>query len=247
MRIIISPAKKMLVEDLIPSRGKPVYFEKAQHIYTYLKNKSLEELQTIWRCNSDIAQTNFERLQKYVPGAEFSPAILSYEGIQYKYMAPSVFANDEIDYLQRHLRIISAIYGILKPLDPISPYRLEMQADIKIGYAKDLYDFWGEDIYREIVDKDRVIINLASKEYSKSVEKYLRSGDRFITCIFAQYSKDKLVQKGTYAKMARGEMVRYMAENAVFCPEQIKTFNRLGYEYSETESTDTEFVFIQKI
>ena len=105
--------------------------------------------------------------------------------------------------------------GILKPMDGVTPYRLEMQAKVGIGDAKNLYEYWGELLYRSVIDDSRIIINLASKEYSKCIEKYLTPQDRYITIVFCELSGDKLVTKGTYAKMARGEMVRFIAENNI--------------------------------
>ena len=174
-----------------------------------------------------------------------TPAILSYEGIQYQYMAPAVFENQMLAYVQEHLRILSGFYGVLKPLDGVTPYRLEMQAKAKVNGTGDLYDFWGDRLYREVLDDSHIIINLASKEYSKCIEKYLLPKDRFITCIFGELSNGKVVQKGTYAKMARGEMVRFMAENNISKPEEMKQFNRLGYRFVDHLSTDMEYVFIK--
>jgi len=126
------------------------------------------------------------------------------------------------------LRILSAFYGVLKPLDGVTPYRLEMQAKVGIGDAKNLYEYWGDMLYCSVIDNSRIIINLASKEYSKSIEKYLTLRDKYITIVFCELSGDKLVTKGTYAKMARGEMVRFMAENSIENPEDIKNLTDLA-------------------
>ena len=107
------------------------------------------------------------------------------KGIAFQYMAPSVFEIQQFEYLQKHLRILSAFYGILKPMDGVTPYRLEMQAKVGIGDAKNLYEYWGELLYRSVIDDSRIIINLASKEYSKCIEKYLTPQDRYITIVFS--------------------------------------------------------------
>ena len=109
-----------------------------------------------------------------------------------------------------------------------------------------LYEYWGELLYRSVIDDSRIIINLASKEYSKCIEKYLTPQDRYITIVFCELSGDKLVTKGTYAKMARGEMVRFMAENSIENPEDIKKFDRLGYSFRSDLSSDAEYVFERK-
>ena len=172
-----------------------------------------------------------------------TPAILSYEGIAYQYMAPAVFEDSSFDYVQEHLRILSGFYGVLKPMDGVTPYRLEMQAKAGIQGHRDLYDLWGSRLYEEVIDESKVIINLASKEYSKCIEKYLKEDDIYITITFGEMVKGKLVTKGTYAKMARGEMVRFMAENQIEDPKEIKSFDRLGYVYRDELSGDREIVF----
>ena len=246
MRIIISPAKKMNVrEDILNYRNLPVFLEETDRIMDWMKSLSLEEAKTLWGCNEKLAKQNFERFAKMELRRRLTPAILSYEGIQYQYMAPAVFENQMLAYVQEHLRILSGFYGVLKPLDGVTPYRLEMQAKAKVDGAGDLYDFWGDRLYREVLDDSHIIINLASKEYSKCIEKYLLPKDRFITCIFGELSNGKVVQKGTYAKMARGEMVRFMAENNISKPEEMKQFNRLGYRFVDHLSTDMEYVFIK--
>ena len=126
-----------------------------------------------------------------------TPAVLSYEGIAFQYMAPSVFEDRQFEYIQNHLRILSAFYGVLKPMDGVTPYRLEMQARVGIGDTKNLYEYWGNLLYRSVIDDSRFIINLASKEYSKCIEKYLSPQDRYISIIFCELSEDKMVTKGT--------------------------------------------------
>ena len=176
-----------------------------------------------------------------------TPAVLSYEGIAFQYMAPSVFENSQFEYVQNHLRILSAFYGILKPMDGVTPYRLEMQAKVGIGDAKNLYEYWHDMLYRSVIDESRIIINLASKEYSKCIEKYLTPKDKYITISFCEQAGNKLVTKGTYAKMARGEMVRFMAENDIENPDDIKKFDRLGYIFRSDLSSDSKYVFERKI
>ena len=126
------------------------------------------------------------------------------------------------------------------------PYRLEMQAKAAIGTTRDMYAYWGSRLYEAVRDESGIIINLASKEYARCIEKYLTAQDTYITIIFCEKAGDKLVTKGTYAKMARGEMVRYMAENSIENPVEIKRFNRLGYIFWEDLSSDTEYVFERK-
>ena len=212
MKIILSPAKKMITDtDSIEPVALPEFVDKTTELLSWLKDKSKEELKAIWKCNDKIAEQNFYRLENMDLYHILTPAVLSYEGIAFQYMAPSVFENRQFEYIQNHLRILSAFYGVLKPMDGVTPYRLEMQAKVEIGDAKNLYEYWGDLLYHSVIDDSRIIINLASKEYAKCIEKYLAPQDRYITVAFCELSGDKLVTKGTYAKMARGEMVRFMA------------------------------------
>ncbi len=246
MRIIISPAKKMNVDtdDLAP-QGMPVFMAQTEEILHFMKELSYADSKKLWGCNDKIAVKNFDRFQNMDLYHCLNPAILSYEGIAYQYMAPSVFEYGEFDYVQEHLRILSAFYGVVKPMDGVTPYRLEMQAKAKIACTKDLYDYWGDKLYKEVLDESRIIINLASKEYSKCIEKYLTPEDTYITCVFGEYAGVKIVQKGVYAKMARGEMIRFMAENRIEKPEEMKRFDRLGFTYRNELSDASTFVFIK--
>ena len=244
MKIILSPAKKMNVEtDILTPSDLPEFLDRTEVILSWLRSKSYGELKALWGCNDKIAEQNFERLEHMDLRKNLTPAVLAYEGIAYQYMAPIIFENSHFDYVQEHLRILSGFYGVLRAMDGVTPYRLEMQAKATVDGNKDLYEFWGRRLYEAVRDESGVIINLASKEYSKCIEKYLTPADRYITIAFCEKSGEKLVTKGTYAKMARGEMVRFMAENRIENPAEIRRFDRLGYVYREEMSSDTEYVF----
>ncbi len=244
MKIILSPAKQMKVNtDFLSKTGEPVFLDDTKEILAWLKGKNREELKEIWKCNDKLTDENVRRIKDMDLYNGLTPALLSYEGIAYQYMAPTVFDNEQLKYIQEHLRILSAFYGVIKPMDGVTPYRLEMQAKMSIGSVKNLYEFWGDKLYKEVRDESRIIINLASKEYYKCIDRYLTKGDIFITCDFVEEAKGKLVTKGTYAKMARGEMVRFMAEKNIKDPQDIKGFKRLGYIFKEKLSNDINFVF----
>lgn len=246
MKIIISPAKKMNMDtDTFAWSALPVFFEKTEILMKWIKALSFAEAKELWACNDKIAELNFQRFSQMDLKRNLTPALISYEGIQYQYMAPAVFTEEAWEYVQEHLRILSGFYGVLKPFDGVTPYRLEMQAKVVVQGMKNLYDFWGEALYKEVLDPDRTIINLASKEYSRCIEKYLKPDDIFITCTFGELRNNKVHQKGTEAKMARGEMVRYMAEKQVTCPEEMKKFDRLGYHFCEELSLQREYVFLK--
>jgi hypothetical protein len=250
MRIILSPAKKMNDNEPLSSFGQPVFklaypvfLRETEELLYWMKSKSREELKMLWGCNDKIAEQNFERLEHMDLRKALTPAVLSYEGIAYQYMAPMVFEDDQLHYVQEHLRILSAFYGVLKPMDGVKPYRLEMQAKASVAGHKNLYDFWGARLYEAVRDESGVIINLASKEYSRCIEPYLTAQDTYITCTFGEMSGDRIVTKGTYAKMARGEMVRFMAENRIEDLEELKKFDRLGFRYRDDLSSVTELIF----
>lgn len=160
-------------------------------------------------------------------------------------MAPQVFEYDYFAYIEERLRILSGFYGILKPFDGVVPYRLEMQAKLKTAFCHNLYDYWQDDIYRDLTRNDTTILNLASAEYSKTVEKYLTADVNYITCKFGELIGGKVIEKGVYVKMARGEMVRFMAEKAVEDLDEIKEFNRLGFVYRDELSDEKTFVFVK--
>ena len=244
MRIILSPTKKMRSDpDSLPCCGLPVFLPKTEEILRWLQNQSEAELKALWGCSDQIAAQNIERIREMDLHHGLTPAILSYEGIAFQYMAPAVFEDAHLAYVQEHLRILSGFYGALKPLDGVTPYRLEMQSRAKIGSHKDLYSFWGSSLYAQIRPESGVILNLASKEYAKCIEKYLSPADTFVTCTFAENVKGKLVQKGTFAKMARGEMVRYLSQQQAASPEIVKAFDRLSYRFRGELSDDRNFIF----
>lgn len=246
MKVIISPAKKMNEDtDTFEWTALPLFLEKTEILMNWVKTLSYEEVKKLWGCNDKLAELNFRRFCEMNLRQNLTPALISYEGIQYQYMSPAVFTENEWDYVQEHLRILSGFYGILKPFDGVTPYRLEMQAKAAVQGTKNLYEFWGGSLYEEVIDSDRTIINLASKEYSKCIEKYLQPEDIFITCIFGELQNGRVCQKGTEAKMARGEMVRYMAENRTADPEEMKQFDRLGYHFCDELSSQKEYIFLK--
>ena len=246
MRIIISPAKQMRVDtDSFACTELPVFLDKTEMLKDWISALPYEQQKALWACNDKIARQNADRFAQMDLHKNLTPALLAYDGIQYTYMAPAVFEDGQYEYVQEHLRILSGFYGVLKPMDGVVPYRLEMQAKVSFDDYKNLYDFWGGSLYQKARVDSGIIINLASKEYSRCLEKYLQPDDRFITCIFGEPEDNKIVQKGVYAKMARGEMVRFMAGIHAEEPEQIKAFNWSGYHFDADRSSDMEFVFIR--
>ena len=247
MRIIISPAKKMNADtDTLPYRDLPAFLPKTQQLLDRLRAMNEDELKRLWKCNDQIAQLNMDRLRGMDLHKNLTPAIIAYEGIQYRYMAPDVFTHREYDYVQERLRILSGFYGALRPMDGVTPYRLEMQAKLRMGEAKDLYAFWGDELARSVLDGTDCVINLASREYSVCISKYLPGDKKMITCVFGEENDGKIIEKGTMCKMARGEMVRFMAAHGIENPEEIKAFEGLDYRYEETYSDAQTYVFVRR-
>jgi len=246
VRIIISPAKKMAVDiDTLAPAGMPVFLDRAERLMEWVRALPYDAQKKLWACSDAIAQQNAERFAHMDLRSRLTPALLAYEGIQYTYMAPAVFEDGQIAYVQDHLRILSGFYGVLKPLDGVVPYRLEMQAKAAVDGHANLYAYWGDALYREVMDESRVLVNLASKEYSKAVERYLQPHDTYITCVFGELEGGKVVQKGVYAKMARGEMVRYLASMQAESPDQLRGFNWSGYAFDESRSTADMYTFVR--
>lgn len=246
MKIIISPAKTMCINtDSIPTVGTPVFIEQAKDILSYLKGLSYTELKKLWKCSDKIAQDNFIKINEMDLFNSLTPAILAYDGIAYKYMAPVVFEKSHFEYAQENLRILSAFYGVLKPMDGITSYRLEMMAKAKISGHANLYEFWGDSIYKEVRDESGIFINLASKEYSRCIEDYATEKDTIISYTFGELKEGEVIQKTVHVKMARGEMVRFMAENNVTEPSGTKSFNRLGFSFDEKRSNENHYIFLK--
>ena len=246
MRIIISPAKKMNdYLDGLPPRDLPVLLGETERLLAHLKGLSLPELKKLLACNDQLAELNFRRFQTMDLRRRLTPALLAYEGIQYRYMAPAVFTSRELAYVQEHLFLLSGFYGILRPFDGVVPYRLEMQAKLRTDFCRDLYGFWGGSLAAALEGTD-ILLNLASEEYAKAVLPHLPPEVQVVTPVFGQLLPDRrVVEKGVYVKMARGEMVRFLAEAAAESPEALSAFDRLDFRYCPERSSPGHPVFLK--
>lgn len=269
---MISPAKKMNCLGEYPVMpGKPVFLERTKKLVDYLQGLDRKTVQGIWKCNDKIADLNWQRLKNMDLERSVTPAVLAYEGIQYQSMAPGVFEAGHLEYIESRLYILSGLYGVLRAFDGVVPYRLEMQAKIAMEHngvrVSSLYDFWGDSLYKVLADRADTIVNLASEEYSRAVKPWSRpekrrqasQGEsigkksppcRIVDCVFGEPEekdgKMKVRVKATAAKMARGSMVRYMAEHQVEDLQQLKDFHLMGYEYREDLSEEDRMVFVKK-
>ncbi len=244
MIAIISPALTMKEcrENYI-DLTIPCQINKAKEIVEKIKTLSKEELKEIMGVNDKIAELNKLRYEHIKYDEYGTPAIISYTGTAYKSINASVFNKDEIEFCKNHIRILSGLYGVLKPYDSVYEHRLEMKTKISINNSKDLYDYFGRSLYNELVKEDREIINLCSEEYSKAITPYLKDEDKFITCSFKIYKNGSLKSYSTDAKSTRGLMVRYIVENKIDNKEFLKDFKENGYTFNESLSTEIEYIF----
>ncbi len=279
MLVIISPAKKMVdAGDSFAWRGLPRFLPQAGELLEALCAMSYDDLKTLWACSDALASLNYDRVQRMNLADErfLTPAVFSYEGIQYQNMAPQVMTAEQLEYLQAHLRILSGFYGVLRPFDGVTPYRLEMQAKLAMPHraaaewrgedgagaskdapARNLYEYWGSHIYDVLLADELAsgscdgptIVNLASVEYAKAVEPYVkaaakRGAVRYITCLFGSMKNGKFAQRSTEAKAARGTFVRWCAENVVERVEDFVRFNVGDYRFAEALSSENKLVFV---
>ena len=246
MKILVAPAKKMREEQVLPPQGEPVFLAQAKKLAAYLSGLSYDQLKTLLACGDEIARLNYRRYQNMDLERRTSPALFSYEGIQYQYMAPGVFTREQMEYARQNLRIVSGLYGLLRPFDGVVPYRLEMQARLKTDFCRNLYEFWGNSLARQLAQEGaKVVVDLASAEYSRAVLPHLPPEIRRVRPVFGQLIGGKIVEKGVYVKMARGEMVRFLAENQIQTPEGMREFCVLGYRYRQDLSREGELAFIK--
>ena len=247
MQIIISPAKKMKEDtDSFPNCGLPVFLDRAEELLQLLREMDYDQLKKLWGCSDALVKLNMERIRTMAPAHAKTPAIISYEGIQYQYMAPGVFSKAALDYIQDHLRILSGFYGVLKPFDAVTPYRLEMQAKLQNSKGETLYDYWNNNISDALYAESDCVLNLASQEYSICVSRNQPVDTRLITCMFTERKGNKLIEKGTLCKMARGDMVRFLAEHQITDSEGVKQYDGMGYRFSEADSDPNTFIFIKE-
>lgn len=237
MKILISPAKQMKsYDDYFNASSSPQFLHKTNLLLEHLKSLPYPELKEAFKCSEKIAREAYENYQTLDLNRANTPALFAYRGIQYTTMSPEVLEDKALRYLSKHLLILSGFYGLLRPFDTIVKYRLEMQAKIPFS----LYEFWGSTLADSI--QDPIILNLASEEYAKCIRPY-RS---LIDVKFFEQNSHRLVEKGVYVKIARGEMVRYLAQNQIESAKEIQHFDLLGYHYSESLSSSNQIVFTRK-
>ncbi|SFW67291.1 hypothetical protein SAMN02927921_03183 [Sinomicrobium oceani] len=253
MKIVISPAKSLDYESDLPTKkySEPSFSKEAERLHKILKKKSPKQLSELMSISDKLAELNWKRNQKWsLPFTPDNarPAVFAFNGDVYEGLDAYTIPEDKLDGLQDKLRILSGLYGLLKPLDLIQPYRLEMGTSLKVGTKENLYAYWRSTITRTLnkeLEKDELFINLASNEYFKAVDtKALKVP--VVTPQFKDWKNDQLKIISFYAKKARGLMVRYIIDTGAKTMEDLKGFDYEGYSYSEEHSAKkNELVFIR--
>ncbi|MCF4102454.1 peroxide stress protein YaaA [Gillisia sp. M10.2A] len=251
MKIVISPAKSLDFESKLPTtRGtQPSFLDTTEKINKKLSRLSKSEISDLMHISDKLADLNYGRYKSFEPEhtkTNSRPAVYAFNGDVYSGLDAYTIPTEKLDKLQDSLRILSGLYGVLRPLDLIQPYRLEMGTSIGIGKADTLYEVWRKKITDHLnkgMSEDELFINLASNEYFKAVDtKKLKTP--VITPVFKDFKNGKLKIISFFAKKARGSMVRYILDKNVETLEQLKGFDYDGYKYSEAESTKAnELVF----
>ena len=250
MKIVISPAKSLNFESKAPTQefSTPIFLNEADRLNRILKKKSARSLSKLMSISDALGQLNYDRNQDWELPFELDnskQAIYAFTGEVYRGIDANSIPKKDLDFLQEHLRILSGQYGILKPLDLMQPYRLEMGTKLKVGVKPNLYKFWGDKITKSInseLKEGELFVNLASNEYFKVLQaKDLKAP--VITPVFKDFKNGEYKIIMTFAKLARGLMVRYMIDHKVSTVDGIKGFNYNGYGFDENLSTETELVF----
>lgn len=250
MKIVLSPAKSLNFETQLPTKAftEPIFLKEATTIQKTLKKQSPKKLMGLMAISEKLADLNWERNQVWetpFTSENARPAIFAFDGDVYTGLDAYTLSIDKLADLQDKLRILSGLYGLLKPLDLMQAYRLEMGTSIKIGTKKNLYEFWKKTITKTLNDelkKDELFLNLASNEYFSAIDiKSLKVP--VITPEFKDYKDGKFKMISFFAKKARGMMVRYIIDNKAETMDDLKGFNYEGYAFDANLSKGNTLVF----
>lgn len=255
MLIVISPAKNLDYETPVPTQqhSQPVLLDDAQTLMQDLRKLAPHELSQLMGISDKLGALNYDRNQQWQP--PFTPdnarqAALAFNGDVYAGLDAYSMSDEDLLFAQEHLRILSGLYGLLRPLDLIQPYRLEMGTKFANARGKDLYTFWGDKL-AELLNQQleavgsQTLVNLASNEYFKAVNRKKLHAD-VITPVFKDYKGGKYKVVSFFAKKARGLMSAYSVRNKLTNPDQLKAFNSGGYAYNEAMSSSSEWVFTRR-
>ncbi len=253
MKIVVSPAKSLDFETELPTDkySEPAFLSASEKLNAVLQKKTPKKLSELMSISDKLAQLNWQRNQNWnlpFTTENARPAMYAFNGDVYTGLDSYTITEDKLDTLQDTLRILSGLYGVLRPLDLIQPYRLEMGTKLKVGSKKNLYEFWKKPITEQFNDEledDELFVNLASNEYFSVIDKKVLKTP-IITPQFKDWKGDKLKMISFFAKKARGMMVRYIIDTGAETIEDLKGFNYDGYGFSSEHTTKpNEPVFIR--
>jgi len=243
MKIIISPAKKLAYDNLINKGTSISFLEETNYLVKELKTYSLSDIKNLMNLSDKLAQLNWQRFQDWNT-ENVGQALFIFNGDVYQGLKAETLSDIELDFAQENLRILSGLYGLLKPKDLISPYRLEMGTKLITKAGNDLYKFWKNRLHQALLSElnnEEEIINLASEEYSKAIH-INKFSNPVITPVFKDFKNGKLKVISFYAKRARGEMVNFIIKNKIKKSDNLKSFSNLGYQFAE-ETEKGDFLF----
>lgn len=252
MITILSPAKRLNYSEpkLTDIYTIPEFIEESEVIMGKLKKLSARNIKKLMNINDSLAETNYDRFQNWEPDFDLNnarQAITTFKGDVYLGIDVKTYTEEDFRLAQKYIRILSGLHGILKPLDLIRPYRLEMGTMLKVGRASNLYEFWGDKILSTLIDEpafkeDHTILNLASQEYFNVISKKQFKG-RIVTPIFKEYKNGSYRPIHIFLKKARGYMTSYIVKNRIKDPDSLKLFDWEGYEYNDKLSEGDNWVF----
>ena len=255
MLIVISPAKTLDYSvDSKSNHTVPQFLSQSSKLIKTLKEKEPKDIASLMGLSDKLATLNFDRYQSWKAAKSVSsdakPSMLVFKGDVYQGLNAEDFSNKDLKFAQKHLRILSGLYGILRPMDIMKPYRLEMGTKLETSKGKNLYEFWGNLVQNNVIDdlssqKSDLLINLASKEYFSVLGK-MPEFINVVSPVFKDYKSGKYKIISFYAKKARGLMARWIIQNKITDFEELINFDIDGYKYSKAESTTSEPVFLRK-
>lgn len=254
MKLLLSPAKQMDIKYIreIKTKTNPIFIEESTRLINELKEKNLIELQKFLGISSKLTQINWGRFQEWQPKPNKNygvHAILGYKGEVYRNLEAETLSDEAISYLQKTTCIFSGLYGFIKPLDFIMPYRLEMATPFAINKKKNLYEVWQQKLTEHLKNstkKNEIILNLTSEEYIKAIDQK-KLDRKIINFQFKTKKQGKLTNIMMHLKGGRGLMARYCAENQIESIKEIKNFNYGNFYFSQENSTESNLVFVKEI
>lgn len=246
MKILVSPAKTMDYKTDLPidTYTQPKFIKEAEELNNTLKALSKKEMSALMKISDNLTNLNYDRVRNFTlpfTTENARPAVFAFSGDVYVGLDAYTLPKSKFDLLQERLRILSGMYGVLRPLDLMQPYRLEMGTRLKVNDAANLYEYWGNsltDMLNKEMKDDELLVNLASNEYFKVINKKKLKA-KLVTPIFKDFKNGELKIIAFYAKKARGSMVRYLVENDITDLDGIQSFDVDGYTFSESETTDS--------